>query len=203
MVDIKKIDAIYQRYGYEIAEEDDVKVYKYTQGRYFGVDVFDYKNTQRAGRIQMEYSQLGYAVLIRNYQSCEEVELELFKSFFNAEHFKRLVDFRYNDFVQRQTIAMPDTAKYEYIKCAYSSMRYDEDGFPIFENSQNGDSVVEQVTDLVFSMTDKPLFIIIEAAAGFGKTCSSYELLHTINNKSQDIVPMYIELSRNREARRL
>ena len=52
-------------------------------------------------------------------------------------------------------------------------MRYDEDGFPIFENSQNGDSVVEQVANLVFKMTDKPLFVIIEAAAGFGKTCSS------------------------------
>ena len=201
MIDIKKVDDIYRRYGYEIAEEDDVKVYKYTQGRYFGVDVFDYKRTHRADNIQAEYSKLGYAVLVRNYASCEEVELELFKSFFNAEHFKRLVELRYNDFAERQTIAMPDTAKYEYIKCAYSSMRYDEDGFPIFENSQNGDSVVEQVANLVFKMTDKPLFVIIEAAAGFGKTCSSYELLHNINSKCQDIVPMYIELSRNREAR--
>ena len=84
MIDIKKVDDIYRRYGYEIAEEDDVKVYKYTQGRYFGVDVFDYKRTHRADNIQAEYSKLGYAVLVRNYASCEEVELELFKSFFNV-----------------------------------------------------------------------------------------------------------------------
>lgn len=201
MVDIDKIDKIYRRYGYEVAEEDGVKVYKYTQGRYFGVDIFDYKQTKKVDDIQAEYSNLGYAVLIRNYTSCVEVELELFKSFFNAVHFKQLVEFRYDDFTRRQTIAMPNAAKYEYIKCAYSCMRYDEDGYPVFENSQNGASVVEQVADLVFKMADKPLFVIIEAAAGFGKTCSSYELLHNINSKSSDIVPMYIELSRNREAR--
>lgn len=201
MINIEKIDDIYRRYGYDIAEENGVKVYKYNQGRYFGVDIFDYNQTQQASKIQEEYSNLGYAVLIRNYVSCEEVELELFKSFFNAKHFKHLINLRYEDFTKRQTIAMPNTARYEYIKCAYNSMKYDEDGFPIFENSQEGDSVVEQVANLVSKMTDKPLFVIIEAAAGFGKTCSSYELLHNINSQNQDIVPMYIELSRNREAR--
>ena len=60
MIDIKKVDDIYQRYGYEIAEEDGVKVYKYTQGRYFGVDVFDYKQTCQANNIQAAYSKLCF-----------------------------------------------------------------------------------------------------------------------------------------------
>lgn len=201
MLDIKKVDDIYKRYGYNVANENGIRVYKYTQGRYFGIDIFDYNKTKQSEKIRNEYSRLGFAVLIRDYTSIEDVELELFKSFFNAPHFKRLVDYRYDDFTRRQMIAMPESSSYEYVKCAYSSMKYDEDGFPIFENSQIGDSVVEQVANLIFTTTNKPLFVIIEAAAGYGKTCSSYELLHNINKKSDDIVPMYIELSRNREAR--
>lgn len=156
MLDIKKVDDIYKRYGYDVADENGIRVYKYTQGRYFGIDIFDYNKTKQSEEIKNAYSRLGYAVLIRDYTSIEEVELELFKSFFNASHFKSLVDYRYDDFTRRQMIAMPESSNYEYVKCAYSSMKYDEEGFPVFENSQIGDSVVEQVTNLIFATTTVP-----------------------------------------------
>ena len=41
MIDIKKIDEAYKLYGFEVLDVEGVKVYIYTQGRYFGVDIFD------------------------------------------------------------------------------------------------------------------------------------------------------------------
>ena len=197
--EIKKIDEIYHRYGYDISEEGGVRIYKYTRGRYLGVDIFDYSNSNMSEKIRDEYAKLGYAVLIRNYKTYEEAELELFASLFNVVHFKKLVNLQYNDFRSRQSLSL--SVPYEYIKCNYNCMRYDEEGYPIFEVQQEGYSVVNQVADLVFEETNKSLFVIIEAAAGYGKTCSSYELLNALNSRDDKIIPMYIELSRNREAR--
>lgn len=201
MIDIKKIDEAYKLYGFEVLDVDGVKVYIYTQGRYFGVDIFDYQHTNKAEEVRESYTILGYATVIKNYTTTEEVELDLFNSFFGAERFKRLISLRYKEFVDKQELALPESAKYEYIQSAYSSVKYDDSGYFTFEDSKKGDSVVDQVVNLVFQTNDKPLFVVIEAAAGFGKTCSSYELLHKINSRDQEIVPMYIELSRNREAR--
>ena len=201
MIDIKKIDEAYKLYGFEVLDVEGVKVYIYTQGRYFGVDIFDYQHTNKAEEVRESYTILGYATAIKNYTTTEEVELDLFNSFFGAERFKQLISLRYKEFVDKQKLALPESAKYEYIQSAYSSVKYDDSGYFTFEDSKKGDSVVDQVVNMVFQTNDKPLFVVIEAAAGFGKTCSSYELLHKINSRDQEIVPMYIELSRNREAR--
>ncbi len=61
-------------------------------------------------------------------------------------------------------------------------------------------SVVKQVTDLL-NTADEPIFVIIEAAAGYGKTCTAYEIIKQMEEKNTEILPFYIELSRNREAR--
>ncbi|WP_228262130.1 hypothetical protein, partial [Acinetobacter baumannii] len=47
----------------------------------------------------------------------------------------------------------------------------------------------------------KPILFIIEAAAGFGKTCTAYEILNHIVTKENNMVPLFSELSRNRQAK--
>lgn len=201
MIDIKKIDKVYKLYGFEALTVDGVRVYLYRQGRYFGVDIFDYQHTNNAEKVKESYSQLEYATSIKDYATPEEVELDLFNSFFGAKSFKTLIEHKYNEFIKKQELALPESAKYEYIQSMYSTIRCDDNGYFIFEESKKGASIVDQVVDMVFQKNDKPLFVVIEAAAGFGKTCSSYELLHKINSQDHEMVPMYIELSRNREAR--
>ncbi|MBK7970292.1 MAG: hypothetical protein IPK08_15875 [Bacteroidetes bacterium] len=62
-----------------------------------------------------------------------------------------------------------------------------------------GSNLIQQVTEAL-AYDDKPVFVIIEAAAGFGKTCTAYELLkHFIENRS-NLLPFFTELSKNREA---
>src|SRR5690606_4626603 len=46
----------------------------------------------------------------------------------------------------------------------------------------------------------KPHLIIIEAAAGYGKTCTSYELLNGFLESTSCEIPLMTELSRNRGA---
>ncbi len=70
-----------------------MKVYKYNSGRYYGIDIFDYlgNHNDEVAKIKEEYSNAGFSVLIKNYQTAEEAELDLFLSFFNAKHFKKQI----------------------------------------------------------------------------------------------------------------
>lgn len=45
------------------------------------------------------------------------------------------------------------------------------------------------------------MLLIIEAAAGFGKTCTAYEILNRYTENNSDKLPFFTELARNREAR--
>jgi hypothetical protein len=200
MIDFKKMDDVYQGYGYTVKVKSNVRIYEYKKGRYFGVDFVNYDESSEFKKIYDEYAQQGFACNPKRYDSIEQVEDDLFKSFFDVSHFKSTLNRRYDNFVGQQMLALPQEAKYKYIKCPYSFMSYDNDGLPEFETIINGDSIVDHVTALI-QETKKPLFVIIEAAAGFGKTCSSYELLKNINSLDGDLVPLYVELSRNREAR--
>jgi len=199
MINILEVDEIYKRYGYVVKNRDNIRIYEFKQGRYFGVDFFVHSKSDKLEKIKSEYIEQGYATLVRNYSSVIEVEEELFKSFFQISNFRNAITRRYDTFVKNQLIAMPDSAEYKYIRSPYSFMEYDLDGLPVFSDSQNGNSIINHVSTMV-TETDMPLFVIIEAAAGFGKTCTAYELLNSIY-QTDDIVPLYIELSRNREAR--
>ncbi|MCM1159152.1 MAG: hypothetical protein NC300_11570 [Bacteroidales bacterium] len=58
--------------------------------------------------------------------------------------------------------------------------------------------------DKIFEIIDQEgaQLVILEAPAGFGKTCTSYEIAKTISTrKNFDIVPILAELSKNRGAR--
>ena len=45
------------------------------------------------------------------------------------------------------------------------------------------------------------MLFLIEAAAGFGKTCTAYELLLELVTKNIGKIPLFSELSRNRQAK--
>ena len=201
MIDLKKMDEVYRGYGYTVKVKDNVRIYEYKKGRYFGVDFVNFNDSlEECKKIYDEYAKQGFACNPKKYESIEQVEEDLFKSFFQVSHFKNTLSRRYEGFISQQMLALPQEAKYEYISCPYGFMIYDNDGLPEFETIENGRSIVEHVTTLIQDTT-QPLFVIIEAAAGFGKTCSSYELLKNINSLDGDLVPLYVELSRNREAR--
>ncbi|MDR0605928.1 MAG: hypothetical protein LBG80_16685 [Bacteroidales bacterium] len=194
------IEEIYKRYGYITRYNDGVLVCEYKQGRYFGVDIIRNGNSEKTEKIQNDYQKLNFATNIQQYASIEEVEEELFKSFFQLSAFRINLNKRYDLFVKKQMIGLPSSARYSYINSDYSYSNYDSEGIMTFNQEVENLSVVEQVTELL-NTTHEPVFVIIEAAAGYGKTCTAYEIIKRMEENNAEILPFYIELSRNREAR--
>ena len=96
---------------------------------------------------------------------------------------------------------LSDSATYEYIKCPYEISKYQSEN-ENFENTSvkfYQEGLVERLSDLLDSHQG-PLFVILEAAAGYGKTCTAYELLSRFLKISNTKIPFFTELSRDRKA---
>ena len=195
------LERVYKLYGYESCVINGVHVYEYKHGRYFGADIYspDSKPSQKIIEIEKMYKKQGFATSIKSYCSLSELEVDLFRSFFHADSFKFQLRRRYENFVNRQLNGLPDNAKYEYINAPYQSVLYENDG--IIQGEQEYEiSPIDKVID-AYNNCAGPLLTIIEAAAGYGKTCTAYEIVNRLCLSDTDCIPLYIELSRNREAR--
>ncbi len=195
------ISEVYKRYGYITKNIGNVLVCEYKQGRYFGVDIIKNGNTTaEIEKIHSEYQRLNFATFIKDYKSVEEIEDELFKSFFQLSTFRAVLNRRYETFTKKQMAGLHSSAKYLYINSDYTYSNYDSEGIVTSVEEVENQSVVDNVTKLL-NAAEAPLFVIIEAAAGYGKTCTAYEIVKKIEESNTEILPFYIELSRNREAR--
>ncbi len=98
---------------------------------------------------------------------------------------------------------LPDGSQYNYISSTYEFSLFNSQGVldekAVIEATSE-ENIVLKVNQLVDKIKE-PLFIIIEAAAGFGKTCSAYEILNLYSINTRKYLPFFTELSRNREAR--
>lgn len=108
---------------------------------------------------------------------------------------------RYEDFVHRQVEGLPEGASYQYVSGKYLSRYYSSSGY--IEKGADEEVYTDSLIDHILTeITNNsgPSLILIEAAAGYGKTCTAYELIHKICASNHETLPLYIELSRNREA---
>ncbi|MBN1184991.1 MAG: hypothetical protein JXB49_22085 [Bacteroidales bacterium] len=195
-----EIAEVYNRYGFITKIINNVLVCEYKQGRYFGVDIIDNGRKNEIEKIHRDYQKSNFSTFIKAYKSIKDIEDELFKSFFQLTTFRSVLNRKYEAFVQRQMIGLPPSAEYEYINSDYTYSNYDSEGFLTSVQEVAGQSVVDNVAKLL-NTDESPLFVIIEAAAGYGKTCTAYEIIKCIEDNNTEILPFYIELSRNREAR--
>lgn len=198
---LQEYDKIYKLYGYQSADVDGIRVYEYKHGRYFGADIIA-RSTDRektVNKVELEYKKLGFATTVKHFSPIQELEIDLFKSFFHVDTLRRSITKRYSDFVNKQLLGLPDNAKYEYINGSYSSFLYNNSG-PVHEFEEDDVSMIDKIINTI-TTENGPLLTIIEAAAGYGKTCSAYEIVNRICGINDNILPLYIELARNREAR--
>ena len=194
------IEEVYKRYGYLTKTINGVLVCEYKQGRYFGVDIIKNGNPEKIEKIELDYKKSNFATYIKHYSTVQEIEDELFKSFFQLSAFRTNINRRYGAFVKKQMEGLPETAKYQYINSDYSFSNYDSEGIMTDSRETENESVVDKVSELL-NTAQEPVFVIVEAAAGYGKTCTAYEIVKQMEEKNTEILPFYIELSRNREAR--
>lgn len=189
-IDTDQLEKLYISYGFEVNKSDENLYYfVYTKSRYFGVDIIQLSNDEStknaAIKVKERYSKLGFAVNLKEIDSNDEAEIELFKSFFSFESSIQRLKRKYDHFQKRQTRNLLGSP-YEYIESPFELHNHIDDESKIFE-----------IIDKRFS-SPKAELIIIEAAAGYGKTCTAYELVNIIATNSTCQTPIFTELSRNR-----
>lgn len=200
---INQLDELYTRYGYEPRKNKSTRVYLFTKSIYSGADIVKTGTEAEAEELKTQYSKLGYAVKVRDFKDIDEAEATLFKDFFKADGVIQNLKRRYEDFVQKLMNNLPENAQYTYIRSPYDYTEYklNEDDTRTISIRADDDSnslvsrIVKQINE-----HKGPLLTIIEAAAGYGKTCTAYEILNEFIAIPSNKLPFFTELSRDRKA---
>ncbi|QIK59819.1 hypothetical protein G7050_08230 [Dysgonomonas sp. HDW5A] len=203
-MDVNQLDKIYEHYGYEIKKSHkNMRVYLFTKSIYSGAEIYLLDNIDNDyDRIRKEYTDSGYAVKKREYRTVEEAENVLFKEFFQIQAVVDNLQSRYYDFICRVMDKLSDESKYEYIKCPYEVSLFHsslDNGFHESVSEYYQEGLVDKLSNMLDTHKG-PLFVVLEAAAGYGKTCTAYEILHNFLKISNSKIPFFTELSRDRKA---
>jgi len=202
---INKIDTLFKSYNYLIAKNSNNKVRVYTlrYGMYHAAEIISFDENYDVSKYKQEYSDLGYATDVKILNSEESIEEYLFNGFFIKTPLGNELRNRYKIFVNKQLHNLPEKSEYRYINSSYDLIYQNESGDIIENKSYNGTTDITLIDKInnYLSETTGALFVIIEAPAGFGKTCTANEILNTFSVTDCKKLPFFTELSRNREAR--
>lgn len=189
MLNLDQLDVVYKKYDYELKKSNkDIRVYVFKKNMYFGADIIPLVENADFESERLEYSNLGYAVIVRNYNNIEDVENTLFDGFFNTDINIERNKKKYEVFIDKQSRFLGQGIEYSYIVSPFVS-----------DPLQSSNKITECVHNIISQKGAN--LIIIEAAAGFGKTCTAYEMLNEISHQLPNKCTFFAELSRNRENR--
>lgn len=190
LLDRSRVRQAYERYGFfeQPCSEKNVMAFSIRTGHYHNADIIPLDPSIDVSETFKEYQELGYACQTKEYKCVTEIETALFSGFFNLDSTRQRLTRDYNEFTDSLVKIHSDKATYTYIKTQY------------YVNNKVG---VSTVTQEILDRLDakKPILFLVEAAAGFGKTCSAYELVKDITNTRPHQLPLFSELSRNRQAK--
>ncbi len=202
---IEYIDNLFLSYNYNLARQSNQKVRVYTlrYGMYHAAEFILLDKDYDTAKIKKEYSELGYATDVHVLSDIDEIEEYLFEGFFIKTPLGNELKNRYKHFVNKQLQNLPEGSTYKYINSSYDLIFQDE-SHNIIENrtyDSNTETILIDRINGLLSNIKGAIFIIIEAPAGFGKTCTANEILNTFSPSDCKQLPFFTELSRNREAR--
>lgn len=186
----QKLIDVYRRYGFQLARDqskDSILVFTLKNGYFDNAEIVKLNLTADAQNTFEEFTQIGFACKTRLATSPEQAENELFKGFFSVDSTRERLQEDYRRFSTNIVAAYDKDAQYNYIKAPYQING--KDGYL---------SPPEEVLRLINE--EGPILFLIEAAAGFGKTCTALEIVKLLADDKGHL-PLYAELSRNRQAR--
>ena len=197
MINIEELDNLFLQYGYTLQEKrENCRVYLLRQGMYYGAEIVIFDGSEQA-ELAGDYGDSGFSVKRQHFKSIEEAEEYLFRGFFKTDVSRMEIESRYNDFAEKQVrpYGKDSGINYKFIQMPFSV--YNDN----YEEGKQGINLLETI----FSQIETPgaHLVIVEAAAGYGKTCTSHELYHTFleRESKRAIKPIFTELSRNRDAK--
>lgn len=185
---------LYELYGFKqeyVSETEGYIPFSYQAGMFYNIEIVCLKNDNKTKRDieekKKEYKSMGFdSVTYTEYHGMEKMHEHLFEAFFKPKFSKDRLQKEYEAFCNKQTEKLQQ--KYQYIMSS-------------FQNSEL--PVSKDIVDYVISnKKDKQARLtIVEAAAGYGKTCTVYEILNRLVEQETMQIPLFIELSKNRNAR--
>ena len=184
-----EIEKLYDLYGFTKNEHNEkYMVFTYSNGYFYNAEILYFEGVpSEFGAIKKDYEELGYSVRDIKYTTLVELHNRLFRGFFNIEIINSKLKKEYASFCELQSKKLFNTA-YEYVEPTYFWNNEVRQG-------RLSESILMQLEE------NSAQLIIVEAAAGFGKTCTSYELIKHISNKENvKYAPIFTELSKNRKA---
>lgn len=191
-MDINKLDQLYSLYKFQILpiKNDSVRVYSFINKYFSNADIIILKkiSQQALSGIIKEIENLGFSTIVRNYKTLKEAEESLFDGFFDIERSNKLLKKTYLEYTHK--IENVIFGSYEYIKTEC----YDV---------ENDYTLKEDIVSTILEKLNEsgPVLVLLEAAAGFGKTSTAYEILkYYADNSTLKKIPLFTELSRNRQA---
>lgn len=190
-MNISQLDALYKLYRFEILplKHDKVRAYAHISKYFSNADIIILESidAEEKTKIQIQIEQLGFAVNFRTYTSLNEAEENLFDGFFDIKSSLQLSKNSYLDY--KSKISKVILGQYEYINTNYVDVEKD-----VYKTDSIVDSILNDM------QSDGPTLIVLEAAAGFGKTSTAYEVLNCLIDQNNHKIPLFAELSRNRQA---
>ena len=199
-MDRKSIRHIFHLYGYNLLQEtDSYSIFSDGHSMYPGVEIvcFDPYDKTDLQKLKSEFSSQGYAVRTCEPKDAEYIEDYLFNWFFRVEQSNNSIKERYRQYgesvINSYGISDREHEQYNYIDIPYK-VEYDLD--VIKEGYKKG--LIPSIRQELKSQG--PRLIIVEAAAGFGKTSTAMELLNSYAGEKKNIRPFYMELYKDRQA---
>lgn len=190
---------LFKQYGFEYrkqASNGDYLAFTFKSGFFHNAELVSLKINDKE-RIEKEMDRtvqdlesLGFSTKKSFYKTFIEIDETLFKGFFNVDDWNKKTKHEYKKHCERILNILPKEADtYRYINVPY------------LKNNITQDQGL--ISDICNSLNQKGSQLsIIEAPAGFGKTCTSYEILnYLVENQSKNPIPFFTEFSRDRQAR--
>lgn len=178
---------LYELYGFNLIDEyPDILVYQYDGAYFRNLEIVTFVSTlPDLKKIENQYINMGYSVSTTIYSTAQEARNKLFNGFFAVKQSNKNSQKDYETYIKKQADCVEE---YSYIN-----------GKHMVNDVPSERDVVDEICEIMCA--DGAQLVILEAAAGFGKTCTSYEVLHRLTQSDDcETVPLLTELSRNRKA---
>ncbi|CAK2693836.1 NACHT domain-containing protein [Vibrio crassostreae] len=190
----------YKKYGFEYKKpysNSSYLTFTFRSGFFHNAEVVKIANNPD-DKIQIEkkiknLNELGVSAKVTEYSTLNDIEVGLFNGFFDVEAWRNRITSEYDEYVKSVMLAYPEKDEdlsYHYINAPYTVAK---------SSHEPSNGIIEDITSRLND--DSAQLILIEAPAGFGKTCTSYELINNLVSDSNNPIPFFTEFSRDRQAR--
>ncbi|MDC5720151.1 NACHT domain-containing protein [Vibrio europaeus] len=190
----------YRKYGFEykkLYSNRSYLTFTFRSGFFHNAEVVKVANNadddKEIEKKLKNLNELGISAKITEYSTLNDIEEGLFQGFFDVKAWRQRIDSEYQEYVGSVMKAYPDQVgefSYDYINAPYTVVN---------SATQPSAKIVDDIVSRLSN--DAAQLILIEAPAGFGKTCTSYELINHLISDECSPIPFFTEFSRDRQAR--